>query len=192
MNGLPAFWCWRHPRAAAAAGRCIGRTDLPVDRRRAKRLAHRVRAVARRERLPRVVWVSPLQRSLAVGRWLARWGFACHIDARLAELDFGRWDGRAWAGVPWAEVQAWEADLRDHAPGGGESLAQLTARVRGFVAERAAAGDAAVLLVGHGGWITALTHPLPEAGLVDAARWPAPPRHGTLVRWPAAGAVHPG
>ncbi len=191
MTALP-LWCWRHPRADGAAGRCIGRTDVPVDPRRARRLAHRIRAVVRHERLPRVVWVSPLARSRDVGRWLARWGFACRVDARLAELDFGSWDGQAWAQVPWSAVQAWEADLRHHAPGGGESLAHLSARVMAFVAERRAAGDTAVLLVGHGGWITALTHPLPPEGAVDAARWPAPPRHGALVRWPSPAAIHPG
>ncbi len=163
-----------------------------MDPRRARRLAHRVRAVARREQLPRVVWVSPLQRSRAVGRWLARWGFECRVDARLAELDFGRWDGQPWTAVPWAEVQAWEADLLRHAPGGGESLAQLIERVQAFVAERRSAGDAAVLLVGHGGWITALLHPLPGAGSLAATHWPAPPRHGALVRWPPPDATHPG
>jgi alpha-ribazole phosphatase len=191
------LWCWRHPRAQGAAGRCIGITDLPVEPRKARRLAQRIRATVRREGLLRVVWVSPLARSRAVGRWLVRWGFACRVDARLAEIDFGGWDGRAWGAVPWAEVQAWEADLRHHAPGGGESLAQLQARVRAFVAERQAAGDRAVLLVGHGGWITALVHPPVAAGRLDAAHWPAPPRHGALVRHavavhpPAADAVHP-
>jgi alpha-ribazole phosphatase len=198
VNGdqTPAFWCWRHPRATGAAGRCIGRTDLPVDRRRAKRLAHRLRATARRERLPRVVWVSPLQRCRAVGRWLARWGFDCRVDARLAELGFGRWDGRPWSEVPWREVQAWEADLLHHAPGEGESLARLAVRLQSFVDERRGAGDRAVLLVGHGGWITALVH-LPRAAVaegatLDAAQWPAAPRHGALVRWPAPDAAHPG
>jgi alpha-ribazole phosphatase len=189
--GAIELWCWRHPRARGATGRCIGVTDLPVDRRKARRLAHRLRKVVRREGLPRVVWVSSLMRSRAVGRQLARWGFECHTDPRLAELDFGRWDGLPWTAVPWAEVQAWEADLRHHAPGGGESLAQLHTRVQAFVAERQAAGDRAVLLVGHGGWITALVTPRVAAGPLDAAHWPAPPRHGALVRWPAAHATRP-
>jgi len=55
VNGAqtPAFCCWCHPRATGAAGRCIGRTHLRVDPRRAMRLAHRLRATARREQLPR-------------------------------------------------------------------------------------------------------------------------------------------
>ncbi len=193
---MPELWCWRHPRAQGAAGRCIGITDLPLDPRKARRLAHRIRATVRRQGLPRRVWVSPLARSRGVGAWLVRWGFECRVDARLAELDFGRWDGRPWTAVPWAEVQAWEADLRHHAPGGGECLAQLQARVQAFVRERDAAADTAVLLVGHGGWITALGQlPLGAGapqGPIDAARWPPPPRHGALVRWPPApAAVHP-
>ena len=38
---------WRHPQPVGAAGRCIGHTDLPVDARKAKRLAHRIRQAAR-------------------------------------------------------------------------------------------------------------------------------------------------
>ena len=74
---------WRHPKARGAAGRCIGQTDLAVDPRKAKRLAHRIRTLARRERLPRVVTVSALRRARDVGRWLARWGWRVQVDARV-------------------------------------------------------------------------------------------------------------
>ena len=56
------IWIWRHPKPIGAAGRCIGRTDLPVDPRRAKRLAHRIRQHARRHHLPHAVVTSPLRR----------------------------------------------------------------------------------------------------------------------------------
>jgi alpha-ribazole phosphatase len=174
------LWCWRHPRARGAAGRCIGRTDLAVDARKAKRLAHRIRACARRSGLPRAVWCSPLGRALAVGRWLRGWGFTLHVDARLAELDFGRWDGRAWSQIAHHEVEAWQHDLLHHAPGGGESLAALALRVRAFVQE----APGARLVVTHGGWLNALLHVLPAGTALDATRWPAPPAHGALVRWP--------
>jgi alpha-ribazole phosphatase len=172
---------WRHPKADGAHGRCIGRTDLAVDPRRAKRLAHRIRALARREQLARVVHTSPLARCAQVGRWLRRFGFVHHVDADLAEMDFGAWEGREWRAIGVAEVTAWEQDFVGHAPGGGESLAQLFERVRGFCARHAGAR----LVVTHAGWITAwcwLQRRPQETP--TASRWPAPPRHGQRIAGP--------
>jgi alpha-ribazole phosphatase len=167
---------WRHPRVAAS-GRCIGRSDLPVDRRRAKRLAHRVRALARREGLVREVWTSPQVRCRAVGRWLQRWGFVHHVDDDLRELDFGAWEGHAWSEIDGADIAAWEADFLQHAPGGGESLAQLLQRVRRFVDGRSGTS----LVVGHAGWINALRCVI-DGVAPHAADWPAPPPYGGLFR----------
>ena len=151
-----------------------------MDRRRAKRLAHRIRRVARQQGLAREVSVSPLRRCRDVGRWLCRWGWKVAVDARLLELDFGAWDGLPWAQIAWAEVEAWQADLLTHAPGGGESLAQLAARVHAFVDDR----DAPRMAVSHGGWMTALLKVPPGLQHLAAADWPAPPRHGQALRWP--------
>ena len=173
------LWVWRHPKPQGAAGRCIGRTDLPVDPRRAKRLAHRILSIARREQLPREVWTSPLARGREVGRWLARQGFQQRVDTRLAELDFGGWDGLPWSGIAVPEVAQWEADFLHHRPGGGESLASLMQRVREFLHERAVPGGA-LLVVGHAGWMQAaasLQGPAPSA-----TSWPRAPGYGTLVR----------
>lgn len=178
---MTELWCWRHPAPRGAAGRCIGRTDLRVDGRKAKRLAHHIRQQARRHRLPHVVSVSPLQRAHAVGVWLKRWGWRLRIDARLAELDFGQWDGKPWADIAWAEVQAWQADLLHHAPGGGESLHALAARVQAFVQDQR---EGACLLVSHGGWINALLHVPPGLTWLAASAWPAAPKHSSLTRVP--------
>lgn len=176
---MAELWAWRHPRVAGAAGRCLGRTDLPVDRRRAKRLAHRIRAAARRNGLPRAVTVSPLARCREVGRWLARWGWRVEVDPGLAELDFGAWDGRRWSDIDWAEVEAWQNDLWRYAPGGGETLEALTARVHGW----AGAVQGVRLAVGHAGWLNAL-RAVPRGATGFAARdWPTPPRHGECVVW---------
>jgi alpha-ribazole phosphatase len=157
----------------------VGRTDVPVDARRAKRLAHRVRRLARREGLPREAWTSPLARSRAVGRWLRRWGWRHHVDERLSELHFGRWEGERWNRIAPADVAAWEAAFADHAPGGGESLRALLARVQSFIAQHRGRGP--VLVVGHAGWMQALQCSL-RGDVPDAAHWPAPPRHGELLR----------
>jgi alpha-ribazole phosphatase len=180
MSDVLALWMWRHPRPVGAAGRCIGRTDLAVDSRRAKRLAHRIVAVARRERLPRVVWTSPAQRCAEVGRHLRRAGFVHRIDERLWELDFGAWDGIPWADIGWGEVEQWEAGFAHHRPGGGESLAMLIERARGFLAERASSGGGPVLIVGHAGWMAATG--LAPGETPCATRWPRAIAYGSMTR----------
>lgn len=168
----PELWLWRHPRPVGGAGRCYGHTDLPVDRRRAKRLAHRIRRLARRHALPQTVWTSPLARCRHVGRWLRRWGWRHHVDAALGELDFGTWEGRPWRELPRDEIDAWVQAFAEHAPGGGEALPTFAARVRGFM--RSHAGTT-TLVVAHGGWMV-------------MARWltERPDRCFTAADWSAA------
>lgn len=194
------LWAWRHPRPFGAAGHCIGRTDLSVDPRRTRRLAHRIESVVRDAGLPREVWTSPLARCADVGRLLARRGFAHRVDARLAELDFGAWDGQPWNAIGAEEFAKWEADFSGHRPGGGESLESLMQRASVFLGDRACGRGAActtaaapfrlgqavanpaadpVLTIGHAGWINAvrmLGQP------VHTARWPAPIAYGALLR----------
>lgn len=170
------LWVWRHPRARGAAGRCIGQTDLPVDPRQAKRLAHRIRRVARQQGLPKIVLTSPLQRCHAVGRCLRRWGWLHLVEPALAEMDFGTWDGRTWVEITQAQVDAWCQDFLHHAPGGGESLHTFITRVQGWQAP-----STGTCIVGHAGWMLArrwLADGLPWP--TQAAQWPAPPAHGTL------------
>lgn len=177
-DGAP-LWAWRHPRAEGAQGRCIGRTDLRVDPRRAKRLAHRVRQAARRHGLPRVVWTSPLRRCADVGRWLRRWGWEHRIDAALMEADFGAWDGLGWERIPREEVDAWCADFAAARPGGGESLRQVLARAAAWTPP----AGAPALLVTHGGWMLArrwvAMHAQPPQ---QPGEWPRAPGHGCLWR----------
>lgn len=171
------LWVWRHPRAVGAHGRCIGRTDLRVDPRRAKRLAHRVRHCARRQGLPRCVVTSPLQRTAAAGRWLRRWGWRHHIDAALLEMDFGAWDGRQWEHIARSEIDAWCGDFLHHRPGQGESLAQMLQRVAAWSAPPGSC------VIGHAGWMLARRWLASgQAPPLKAADWPAAPPHG--VCWP--------
>ena len=185
---------WRHPRPQGAEGRCIGRTDLPVDRRKARRLAHRIRAAARRQGWPRVVYTSSLQRCAAVGRVLRGWGWRHVVDDALIEADFGAWDGQPWSAIPWVEVDAWCADFTDHAPGGGEPLRAVLARVARWPDPAACCpGNVAAvprLVVAHAGWMLArqwqLAQPRPPE---QAAQWPRAPRYGAC--WSLGAAASP-
>lgn len=180
----PLIWAWRHPRTRAAAGLCIGSTDVPVDRRKAKRLARRVERVARRNALPRIVVTSQLRRSADVGRWLHRWGWVHRIEPALAELDFGDWEGRPWDAVERTEIDAWCEDFALYAPGGGESLSAMLKRA----ASRHSTPP--VIVIGHAGWMIARRW-LQEGRDVPAtaAAWPAPPRYGELWRLHAIGSA---
>jgi alpha-ribazole phosphatase len=178
--------CWRHPRPQGAEGRCIGRVDLPVDPRRARRLAYRIRSAARRERRPAVVITSPLRRCRAVGRWLARWGWRHRVDDDLLEFDFGDWDGRRWPAIGPEPLDRWIADFVDHRPGGGESVGALLRRCERFVGRLPEAG---VSVVTHGGWLSALAwlgaHARTAGARPTADTWPAAPAYATRLR-PAA------
>lgn len=151
--------------------------DLAVDPRRAKRLAHRIRRVARHQRLPRVVVTSPLQRCAAVGRWLRRWGWVHRVDADLVELDFGAWDGRTWQTIAAADIDAWCADFCRHAPGSGEPLARLLQRAALW------RPTGARCVVTHGGWLLARRwqQDHPDGREPRAADWPPAPRYGECV-----------
>lgn len=169
---------WRHPRAQGAEGRCVGRTDLAVDHRKAKRMAHRIRAFARLYGLPREVVTSPLRRCADVGRVLAAWGWLHHIDPLLIEVDFGRWDGRAWSDIALAEIDDWCSDLLHQRPGGGEHVGQMLSRVSAW------RPGSARLAVGHGGWLSAARWLASRGHLaafqpIDAAHWPSAPAHGS-------------
>jgi len=167
----------RHPKPRGVDGLCLGRTECSVDPRRAKRLAHRLRARARREGLAHVVWTSPRQRCAAVGRWLHRWGWVWRIDPRLAEIDFGAWDGRPWVDIPKPEIDAWTVDFVHHRPGGGEALSALLQRVR-EVLDEAPAG----VLVTHGGWLSAALWLRDHgAAMPSASTWPRAPACARIV-----------
>lgn len=185
------IFVWRHPKPIGATGRCIGRTDLPVEQRKAKRLAHRIRSLARRRQLPRRVVTSGLRRSRAVGRVLAGWGWRHEVDRRLDEFDFGAWEGCAWSAIGEEAFAAWEADFASHRPGDGENVGELVARCRQCL-DQWSTQSSGVCVVGHAGWISAATWwrrsgaatALAPEGLAPvpvAAEWPASLRYGECV-----------
>jgi alpha-ribazole phosphatase len=181
MHATDALAVWRHPRPNDVLGRCIGRTEVLVDRRKAKRLAHRIRRWARQQGAARVVVTSSLQRAASVGRCLAAWGWQHHIDARLNEMDFGHWDGLAWDSIGAEAVGAWCEAFAENAPGGGESVSELLARCGSLLAELHAAASPPCV-VGHAGWISAAQW-LQGGGSrpPGAAEWPGAIRYSSRV-----------
>jgi alpha-ribazole phosphatase len=181
MNTVAALAVWRHPRPIGVQGRCIGRTDVGVGRRKAKRLAHRIRRWARQQGAARVVFTSSLQRAASVGHFLAGWGWQHHIDARLNEMNFGDWDGLPWDSIGAEAVGAWCQAFAEHAPGGGESVSQLLSRCGALLAELHATASPPCV-VGHAGWISAAQWLLGRVSRPPgAAEWPGAISYSTRV-----------
>ncbi|MDE2593428.1 MAG: histidine phosphatase family protein [Burkholderiales bacterium] len=182
VNAPEAIWAWRHPQPQGVAGRCIGRHDVALDRRKAKRLAHRIRQAARRHGLPHIVHTSSLRRCRWVGQQLRRWGWRHVIDERLLEASFGLWEGCAWSAISRDEFEAWMADFVGYRPGGGESLGEVLARAAAWMPLDAPEGSVesqGLVVVAHGGWMLArrwmAEHAQAPAG---AHEWPASPAYG--------------
>ena len=68
----------------------------------------------------------------------------------MQELDFGTWEGQPWNNIPRDDINRWASDLLGFAPPGGESGADLIARVAAFHNDIVAAGQDCIV-VSHGG-----------------------------------------
>ena len=119
----------RHPAPLIASGICYGRLDVPLSPDGAAAIAQIVAQLA--DFIADIVWSSPAQRCVALANSIAEFsGLPRHDDERLLELDFGQWEGLAWDSVPREALDRWAADPLGFAPPGGESGADLIARVR--------------------------------------------------------------
>jgi phosphoserine phosphatase len=135
-------------------------------------------ALARRlaaERIDRL-YSSDLTRAFETARIVGEpHGLEVTPDPRLREFAFG-----AWEGLTWDEILARHPELREagrtsagiFVPEGGESFAQVRARVKEFFDELAAFDDARVVIVTHAGPLHAALAAL-EAVPLDETGAPA-------------------
>jgi len=141
----------RHTRPAVEAGLCYGRTDLAL----AEDFAAAAQDLARDLPPFQRILTSPLSRCLRLAQAVAdARAMPLTVDPRLAEMDFGDWEGRRWSDLPRAELDAWAADLLHARPHGGETVAELAARTAAALTD-AGQGPVPALVVTHAGVIKA-------------------------------------
>lgn len=118
-------------------GRVCGRTDVLLSdagRRQAWLLAQRLKPIPFD-----AFYSSPLRRALDTAHLIGEaMGKQPLVDARLAELNYGTWEGRTFEDIRQenpATYYAWVADPGRVAPPQGESGEQLVERVAPFLAD---------------------------------------------------------
>lgn len=168
------LWLVRHAVVPSATGLCYGASDLAADVLQTEAVALQLA-----QALPAITHArcSPLQRcrTLADRLQVLRPDLPIDSDARLAEMNFGRWEGQTWDAIGEPALSAWTADFAGHAPGGGESVAHFMRRIDGAL--RAFLATCA----GDGLWVT-------HAGVIKAVQLIAcGQRHITRAdQWPSA------
>ncbi|WP_326534952.1 histidine phosphatase family protein [Pseudorhodoferax sp.] len=166
------LWLVRHAAVQLAPGICYGASDVPADPEHTAACAQRLA-----QALPEMpaVRCSPLGRcrNLADALQARRPGLQAAIDPRLAEMDFGHWEGQPWDGIGAAALAAWTDDFAQHRPGGGEPLAEFLGRVGQALQATAALGVPQALWITHAGVIKAVRWLLADAGPITRAdQWP--------------------
>ena len=122
----------RHPRPEVPAGTCYGRMDIGVG---PEGEADIERALAETPRLMRII-ASPALRCRGLAEALAaRDWVTLSFDPRLWELNFGDWEGMPWDLIRRSDSDRWAADPWRIAPPGGETFAEVHARVGAVLAE---------------------------------------------------------
>ncbi|CAJ0770075.1 alpha-ribazole phosphatase [Ralstonia chuxiongensis] len=162
----------RHARPAMTAGLCYGRTDLEL----ASPMDPEPSAIVEKlsAHTPHRLLASPLQRSRLTAEALAQAAQlpTIEIDAQLMELDFGAWEGNQWDDIPRAEIDQWARDLVHGNPHGGESAADLRARVTTWAEATSATPASCVWAVTHAGCMRALASHWLQRPLAETLQWP--------------------
>lgn len=188
------LWLVRHARPVVKAGVCYGRLDVSAEPEHthtsAQALAQALSAAHRTAPKPLRLCTSPALRAQQLARQTAALlagtfpALPIQTDPRLAEMDFGHWEGQHWDDIPRAALDAWTDDFHHHRPGDGESVAAVLQRVRTALCDATlhehTAPPQRVVWFTHAGVMRAVDVLLTQRGQpLQAADWPNTPcAHG--------------
>lgn len=165
------LWLVRHARPLVEAGVCYGASDVSADV-----AATRVCAAQLASALPGGIRLlsSPLQRCARLAQEVQRLrpDVTLRNDARLAEMDFGCWEGQRWDAIPRDAYDAWTADFGTHRFGGSESVDDLMRRVAAVQAETVK-GACDTVWITHAGVMRAMALLAQgQTRVTQAGQWP--------------------
>ena len=165
---MQTLYLIRHTKPNIEPGTCYGQLDMDV----ADSFASEAAEILNRLPPMELVIASPLLRAQRLAEYLARQQrCALRSDARMMEMHFGDWEGRAWNDIARSEIDAWAADTLNYAAPNGESAQQMMQRVRGVLFDVAQLPQSSIALVAHGGSIRALLALLAGVPLAHTLNW---------------------
>lgn len=195
------LWLVRHAQPVVEAGVCYGRLDVPAEPEHTQTSAQALAQalLAAHQTSPRTLRMhaSPALRAQQLAHKVQAMltntvpAQPLHTDPRLAEMDFGAWEGQRWDDIPRAALDAWTDDFHHHRPGGGENVATILQRVGAALNGVATKPPQRVLWFTHAGVIRAVDVLLSQRKQpLQAADWPNTPcAHGAwrVLVWPSDG-----
>jgi alpha-ribazole phosphatase len=169
----------RHTQVNNPANLCYGRSDIGLADS-FEREAGEVAAKLPPGSAIDMCISSPSTRCMRLAEYL--YGVPVASEPSLMELDFGTWEMQPWDDIDRQAMDRWAEDFVNRPCPGGESFANLSARVSEFWDSLPSrSGSKTVVLVTHGGVIRALLALLHGQGLEKAFGSDVPPGYVTRV-----------
>lgn len=148
MRSFPVLLV-RHAPVQVAQGVCYGRQDVALSPGWESIVSGL--SVLAKGAVCQVLYSSPAQRCWQMAQRLAHSaGMELRVDHRLAELNFGKWEGVRWQDIDCALLDEWAQNPAGFAPPEGESGQDLYQRIQNFwheVHQR----EENVCILSHGG-----------------------------------------
>ena len=167
------LWLVRHAKPLVEKGMCYGRLDVSAHQSYTEIATNNLINALSESSAVQLLMTSPRQRTKHLANLLAkRLKLDLVEEERLAEMDFGKWEGFLWEDIPKSAIDDWTEDFNNHAFGGGESTGQLLHRVWQLM-QNATGKDQ--LWVTHAGVIKAVQHLIKtgDPHIKSASDWPS-------------------
>ena len=142
----------RHTTPKVNPGQCYGQLDCNLTSNAATEMERTKKVLKSYAPKYAKIYSSPLKRCALLAQHLAATNEIVY-DERLKELNFGEWEGKAWADIKDERYHYWFEDFANRRPPQGESLQDLYNRVLAFKDEVESKGEERVILVTHSGVI---------------------------------------
>ncbi|MGD7070284.1 histidine phosphatase family protein [Acetobacter sp. AAB5] len=148
MRSFPVLLV-RHAPVQIAQGVCYGRQDVALSPGWESIVSGL--SVLAKGAVCQVLYSSPAQRCWQMAQRLAQSaGMELRVDHRLAELNFGRWEGVRWQDIDRTLLDEWAQNPEGFAPPEGESGQDLYQRIQSFWRE-VRQREENVCVLSHGG-----------------------------------------